>query len=250
MATAPQTTIIEGGDPTYPSGDGKPMAESDLHWDVMVEATQALKDRYADEPDVYIASNLMMFYEPGNKRRHVAPDLFVVFGVPKLPLRLNYIVWQEGKGPDLVIETTSKTTWREDQKKKFFLYRDVLKVPEYFQFDAKKEYLKPSLQGHTLVDGEYVPIEPDARGRLYSRVLDLYLERDGEFLRFVDPATGRRLPTRAERADAEAERADAEAEARGVEAERARRAEAENERLRREMEELRRRLGQRNGGSA
>jgi hypothetical protein len=132
----------------------------------------------------------------------------------------------------MVIEITSKTTRREDQKKKWILYRDVLKVPEYFQFDPREEYLKPSMQGHRLVRGQYVLIKP-IMGRLPSRVLGLHLERDGVHLRFFDPAKGRRQLTRQEKLSAE------EAARRTAET-RAEQAEAENERLRRELEALRR----------
>src|SRR5207248_866842 len=81
-----------------------------------------------------------------------------------------------------------------DQQGKFFLYRDVLKVQEYFLFDPREEYLDPSLQGFRLVEGEYVRIEP-ADGRLPSEVLGLHLERDGVELRFYNPATGQWLQT-------------------------------------------------------
>ncbi len=71
----------------------------------------------------------------------------MVFGVPKQPPRLHYLLWNEGKAPDVVIEVTSKTTKENDRKKKLVLYRDVLRVPEYFQFDPTEDYLRPSLQG-------------------------------------------------------------------------------------------------------
>jgi Uma2 family endonuclease len=205
----------------YPTSDGKPMAETDVHRRVMMDLIEILEDRYAADPMVYVSGDLLLFYEEGNKRKHVSPDVFVVLGVPKRD-HLNYLVWREGKGPDFVIEVTSKSTRAEDRKKKLALYRDVLKVPEYILFDPLAEYLKPPLQGFRLVDGEYVPIEPIA-GRLPSAVLGLHLERDGQSLRLVDPATARRLPTRLERAAA----ADA--------------AEAELARLRQELEALRRR---------
>ena len=101
----------------YPTGDGKPMAETDVHRDDMVDAIQMLKDHFADRLDVYVTGNLLLFYEEGDPRKHVAPDVFVVRGVEKKD-RDHYLVWTEGKAPDLVIEITSKTTRREDQKKK------------------------------------------------------------------------------------------------------------------------------------
>jgi Uma2 family endonuclease len=199
------------------------MAETDVHRQIMVDLIETLQDRYANDPDVYVSGNLLLFYQEGDRRKHVSPDVFMVRGVPKLPPRDNYLVWAEGKSPDMVIEITSKTTRREDENKKRVLYRDVLKVPEYFQFDPTQDYLKPPFQGHRLVGGEYLPIEPVA-DRLPSAVLGLHLERDGTDLRLFDPAIGQRLLTRVERIVA---------------------AEAETERLLRQVEELRRRL---NGG--
>jgi Uma2 family endonuclease len=265
MATTPRSSARRGRDRAieYPTSDGRPMAETDIHRQDMVDLIDMLRDHYEGDPDVYVSGNLLVFYEEGNPRRHVSPDVFVVRGVPKEPPRDHYLIWEEAKGLDLVIEITSKTTRSEDQKKKLALYRDVLKVPEYFQFDPTEDYLKPPMQGHRLVGGEYVPIEP-VEGRLPSTVLGLHFERDGTQLRLVDPATGRRLPTRSEatekarrneaearRNEAEARRGEAEArrdeeQARRNEAEAVRHASAvdqENERLRRELDELRRRQG-------
>ena len=178
----------------YPTSDGKPMAETELHRDLMLDLIETLKDRFAADPDVYVSGNILLFYEEGNKKKHVAPDVLVALGVPKLPKRLYYLLWEEGKAPDFIVEITSRTTRREDKRTKRTLYRDVLKVPEYFLFDPFEEYLKPSMQGYRLVEGEYVAIEPVA-GRLQSYMLGLHLERDGTQLRLFDPATGRWLPT-------------------------------------------------------
>jgi Uma2 family endonuclease len=257
MATVPpqrRTRAI-----VYPTRDGKPMAESDLHRRDMTDVIQELEDHFADRPRVYVSGNLLLCYEEGNPRKHVAPDVLVALDVPKEPNRDHYLVWKEGKAPDFVAEITSKSTRQEDQKTKHRIYRDILKVSEYFLFDPRAEYLNPPLQGFRLVGGEYLSIEAVA-GRLPSQVLGLHLERDGNELRLFDPATGARLLTRRERQEAavgraeaavgraEAERRRAEAERRRAEAER-RRAEAaeddrrrlaeENERLRREIEALR-----------
>jgi Uma2 family endonuclease len=158
-----------------------------------------------------------MYYEEGNRRKHVSPDVFVVRGVEKKD-RLNYLIWEEGKGPDFVIELTSKTTRREDQETKWKLYRDRLHVLEYFQFDPTEDYLEPPLQGFRLMNGEYLRID-EVAGRLPSQVLGLHLEKDGEQVRFYDPLRCLRVLTPNERLL------------------------AENERLRHENEALRRLLG-------
>ncbi len=215
----------------YPTSDGRPMAETDFHRQLMTALIETLEDWYAASADTYVSGNLLLFYEQGNKRKHVSPDVFVVFGVPKHK-RLNYLLWEEGRSPSVVIELTSSSTKKEDRGRKFQLYQNVLKVPEYFLFDPFGDYLKPRFQGHRLVAGEYRPMRL-AGGRLRSRKLGLWLEPDGTQLRLVNPETGERLPTRAEAWNrAEAARAEADAARRE--------AELENERLRRELEALRR----------
>ncbi len=201
MATVPDIAK----EPEYPTSDGRPMAETDWHRDLMLELIETLKLRYAEDASVYVSGNLLVYYLRGDKRKHLAPDVFVVRGVPKHN-RLYYLMWEEGKGPDVVIELTSKTTRKEDVTKKFELYQDVLQVPEYFLFDPFEEYLKPPQQGWRLLGGKYVAIEPVTR-RLPSEVLGLHLERNATQLRLFDPATGQWLPTPREwRFQAELER--------------------------------------------
>ena len=222
MATAPKSLAKSKID--YPTADGKPMAETEAHRDDMVDLIETLKHRFAAVDDFYVSGNLLLYYVEGDKHQHVSPDVFVVRGVPKTPKRDYYLLWEEGRTPELAIELTSKLTRHEDQRKKFLLYRDVLQVREYFLFDPYQEYLKPSMQGYRLIDEDYYPIAPIA-GRLPSEILGLHLERDGDELRLFDPATGRRLPTPRERLV---------------------RVEAENDRLRRELEILKRRIAETN----
>lgn len=74
----------------YPSSDGKPLAETDLHRDEMVRCIETLSAAFADDPHVYVSGNLLLYSEEGNPRRSVSPDVFVVRGVPKLPPRLAW----------------------------------------------------------------------------------------------------------------------------------------------------------------
>ena len=113
----------------YPTSDGKPMAETDFHYLLIVALRQMLDFHFADEPMVYVSGNLLMYYVRGNKRKHVSPDVFVVKGVKKKK-RLYYLTWAERKTPNAIIEVTSKSTRKEDTDTKFVLYRDVLKVKE------------------------------------------------------------------------------------------------------------------------
>jgi Uma2 family endonuclease len=222
----------------YPTGDGKPMAETDIHRDDMIDMIQTLKDHFARARKVYVSGNLLMYYREGDRRKRVAPDVFLVRGVKKHD-RDHYLVWKEGRAPDFVTEITSKSTKGEDQKKKSELYREILRVSEYFKFDPKGEYLDPPLQGYRLVGGDYVRIEP-VEGRLPSAVLGLCLKRDRTKLRLLDPTRFQRVPTRLDALEAAERRADEERQ-RAETAEATRRSLVEEiDRLRRENAVLRR----------
>ena len=223
MSTVPMPGRVVGNG--YPTGDGKPMAETDYHRELMSVLIDTLKAHYADDPAVYVSGNLLLFYEEKNKRKHVSPDVFVVPGVGN-HLRPNYLLWEEGRGPRFVVELTSSSTRKEDTNKKKTLYQNVLKVREYFLFDPLGDYLKPSMQGWRLVRGAYREIVPVA-GRLPSETTGLHLERDGRMLRLWNPETGRWLLTPAQQAEAARELADRARE----------RGEAENARLRRLLEQ-------------
>lgn len=241
-------------DEDYPERDGRPMAETDIHRDLMLDLIATLQHYFAHRPRVYVSGNLLVFYEEGNGQKHVSPDVFVVRGVPNHQRR-NYLIWKEGKPPEFVIELTSISTRIEDLETKYNLYREI-GVREYFLFDPRDEYLEPRLMGFRLLRGRFRPIEPVGH-HLPSRVTGLHLVEMGKELRLFDPQSGEILPTPAERAELEAERARQEAErarqeaerarqeaaARAEAEERARRAEAEVERLRLELEQLRRRNG-------
>ena len=238
MATVPSRVnrpVID-----YPTSDGRPMAETEDHIYLMLDLIQSLNMYRRTARQFYVAGNLLMYYEEGNKHRHVAPDVFAARGVSK-HRRRYYLVWEEKKAPEVIIELTSKSTRKEDLKEKFHLYRDTLKVQEYFLFDPHQEYLRPQLQGYRLVQGQYVRINPVA-DRLPSQVLGLHLEAHGRDLRLYDPATGRWLPTPEEVRKKEAAARKKEAAARKQAEANSRQLAIENERLRRELEALRRRL--------
>jgi len=195
----------------YPETDGKPIAETDIHADLMIELRESLKRFFADEPDVYVSGNLLLYYVEGDPRKSVAPEVFVVRGVGSHRQRV-YKLWQEGCPPEAVCEISSRETWAEDLHKKFQLYAR-LGVREYFIFDPEYDYLYETLLAFRLEDGIYEPIAV-TDGRVRSEALGLEPVDTGTTLRLFNPETGQFLPTRAEieaaRAQAEAERADAE----------------------------------------
>ena len=97
----------------YPSSDGRPKAESDVQLTPLTYAREALRHHVRHRRDVYVSGNLLIYYEEGNPKARVAPDVFVVVGAPDRD-RSSYLHWEEPKGPDFVLEITSRSTWRED----------------------------------------------------------------------------------------------------------------------------------------
>lgn len=181
----------------YPDSDGRPMGETPRHADNLAYLVHMLRMWYERESQVFIAGNMFLYYVPGDRLKHLSPDVFVVHGVPKhtTPERRRYLVWEEeGKAPDFVIELTSDTTREEDVDDKMTIYRDILQVKEYFLYDPYEEYMDPPLQGYRLVEGQYQAIEL-VEGRLPSETIGLHLEASEGFLRLFDPVTRLWIPT-------------------------------------------------------
>jgi len=199
----------------YPESNGLPLAETRFQWDSLTYAGNALDVHFRDRPDVAVEGNRLLYYVEGDVRSRVAPDVFVVFGVPKRRRRI-YLLWEEGKAPDFVLEITSRSTRRQDQGFKRNLYAR-LGVTEYWLFDPTGDWLDPRLQGHDLFDGRYErrsPIGIEGGERVFhSPVLGLDVYVDGGEIRFRDPATGRKLLTLEETELALRESRQAQAEA-------------------------------------
>ena len=187
----------------YPESDGRPMGETDLHRRWMIRIIDLLEHRYRNER-VYVSGDLLIYYEEGNPRKFIVPDAFVVLDCEPGDRRV-YKIWEEGRVPNVVIETTSRSTRRVDERTKPSTYKQ-LGIPEYFLYDPTSDYLDPPLQGFRLVRGNYQPIGSDADGCLYSEQLGLHLLLEDGDLVIVDAKTGKLLLTEAESAAAEIER--------------------------------------------
>ena len=180
----------------YPCSDGQPMAETEFQLIPLINAISALRSHFAGREDVYVIGNMFLYYQEGNPRAVVAPDLFVVVGTPKHK-RHTYKLWEEPKAPDFVLEVTSRSTRKVDQGRKREVYAS-LDVGEYWQFDPTGDYLAPRLQGLQLHRGDYRPLPSvatvDGGLLLHSPILGLDVRLEaGEELRFHDPATGQDL---------------------------------------------------------
>ncbi len=168
------------------------------------------------------------------------PDLLIAFDVnPDLYYEQNgYVISDQGKPPDFILEVASPSTARVDTVDKRDDYA-AFGVREYWRFDHTGESHGTRLAGDRLAGDRYEPIDivEIAPGVLQgeSQALNLWLRwEDGE-LGWYDPATGEHIPTfDSTQAELAAERAaiDAEREARQAAEQRVRELEAELRRLR------------------
>ena len=184
-----------------------------------------------------------------NKAQARRPDLLVAFGVEPEAYRASngYVVSEQGKPPDLVLEVASESTGENDVGDKREYYQ-ALGILEYWRFDETGEHHGTKLAGDRLVEGRYEPVEieelPGGALQGYSRALGLHLRWEEGRLVFSDPATREPIAT----LETERSRADTERELR-VQAE----ARADSERQAREaaearVRELEERYGERPSG--
>ncbi len=59
MSMLARRTALKRND--YPTSDGKPVAETDWHRDLMVRLIETLKHYYAAQDRVYVSGNLLLF---------------------------------------------------------------------------------------------------------------------------------------------------------------------------------------------
>lgn len=217
----------------YPESDGKPMAETERHFRELVKNFNRIENHFAHILDVYVLGDMMMYYEEGNPRKSISPDIFVAFGIGRKERRI-YKIWEEGKPPDFVLEFASKGTYRTDLTRKVQLYAEI-GIPEYFVYHVDRRYLPSLLLGFRLVGDAYVEIQALANSGIPSVTLGLEFHVLEDSLGIYDPEAEAWLKTSAERAEDAEERANQEADARH-------KAEAEVARLQEELERLKARL--------
>ena len=176
-------------DPRYPTSDGQPMSESTQQAETIQATATCLRAFFRKRKDVFVASDLLIYYREAVPPLRVAPDVFVAFGVPR-GHRRTYRLWEERRPPDFVLEVASPKTVKDDVERKPGLYARI-GVREYWQFDPHGDLLDPLLQGRRLVGRRYVELRPERQAGeeswYVSEVLGLHLVSEGTCLRFWDP---------------------------------------------------------------
>ena len=225
------------GEMLYPDRDGRPMAENTLQADWIARIKGGLQLLYRDDPDVFVAADLLWYPVEGRNTRRVAPDAMVAFGRPK-GYRGSYCQWEEqGIPPRVVFEIWSPGNRRRVVNYKFRFY-ERYGVEEYYHFDPYKvrldgwvrdgDALRPIAEANGWVSprlgirfelGEDLTVfQPDGRPFLSvvetSRLLDQAerAAREANDQATRDRQAAREADARAERERQAAREADARAE--------------------------------------
>ena len=186
----PETPVPLTGEVDYPSYDGIPFADNTDQAESIVFAYHALRAFFWQRSGVFVATNLLLYYREGDNKTRITPDVMVAVGRPK-GYRGSYKIWEEGHHPpDWVLEVASEESVKVDVEEKPGTYAGI-GVREYWQFDPTGGLLNPRLQGRRLSGLEYTDLPQyrvvGAEIAIYSDVLGLSLEFDGERLRIWDP---------------------------------------------------------------
>lgn len=113
----PLSVVLPATQEELPYDDGIPM-ESERHVLQMQLLIETLRLQWADRQDFYIGGNMFVYFSLEQVRKDFrGPDVFVVLGVPKRE-RKSWVVWEEGKGLDVVIELLSESTAQQDKTEK------------------------------------------------------------------------------------------------------------------------------------
>ena len=148
-----------------------------------------------------VAGERYITREPGTPAKdRMATDLLIAFNADLQPYRDSngYVISEQGKPPDFVLEIASRSTGQRDVEDKGPAYA-ALGITEYWRFDQTGDFHETCLAGDRLVEGRYepIPIETVEEGVLqgYSSVLNLLIRWDHGELGWHDPETGHHIAT-------------------------------------------------------
>jgi len=182
---APKTTI------TYPESDGLPMANNTEQFHLITTIEGNLEILFADDPQVFVAGDLLWYPVEGDNTIRQAPDVMVALGRPK-GRRGSYLQWlEEGIAPQVVFEILSPGNRKQEMNDKFAFY-ERYGVEEYYLYDPGRGRLQGWLRNE---EGVLAPIEKMHNWRsprlgirffLAGLALELYSPDGSRFLSFVE----------------------------------------------------------------
>jgi Uma2 family endonuclease len=192
----------------YPDSDGQPMADNNKQFRWIVLIKENLDLIFANNPEVFVARDLLWHPVEGHPEIRVAPDVMVAFGRSKGD-RGSYKQWQEGNiPPQVVFEVLSPGNTSLEMSRKLLFYNRY-GVEEYYLYDPDRENLGGFIRSDL---GDLIPIDP-IEGWVSARLGIRFEHSSGEGLKLYGP-TGQpffsfaELETRARNAEQRANSAE------------------------------------------
>lgn len=174
----------------YPDSDGQPMADNTKQFRWIVTIKENLERLFADDPQIFIAGDLLWYPVEGQPNIRQAPDVLVVLGRPKGD-RGSYQQWREGNVvPQVVFEILSPGNRFGEMLRKLNFY-DRYGVEEYYIYNPdtlELTGLTRSAGALTLLDTMEGWVSPRLKIRFQLTEVGLEIYRpDGErFLTYVE----------------------------------------------------------------
>jgi Uma2 family endonuclease len=201
----------------YPCSDGQPMADSTIQYKLIVTIKEGCELLLKDDPNVFIAADLLWYPVEGRTDISQAPDVMVVFGRPKGDRR-SYLQFREDNIPPQVVFEIRSYSDRQTKMNKKFSFYNRYGVEEYYVYDPQQN----ELTGWQRIEGMLEVIEPiegwisprlGVRFELGSEGLEIYRPDGQKFLSYSELDEQRELERRrAEEASQRAEEASQRAE--------------------------------------
>ncbi|MEW6495963.1 MAG: Uma2 family endonuclease [Cyanobacteriota bacterium] len=146
-----QLQSLSQSDIIYPERDGKRMADNTKQFRWIMVIYHNLEWLFADDPNVFVAGDLLWYPVEGNNKIRNAPDVMVAFGRPKGD-RGSYMQWKEDNVvPQVVFEILSPGNTLTEMNKKQVFY-DRYGVEEYYLYDPEKNDLSGWLRVEERLD--------------------------------------------------------------------------------------------------
>lgn len=196
----------------YPDSDGQPMADNTKQFRWIVVIKENLELLFVDEPEVFVAGDLLWYPVEGNNTLRQAPDVMVVMGRPKGD-RGSYRQWQEDNmPPQVVFEILSPGNRFGEMLRKLGFY-DRYGVEEYYIYDPDKLELTGLQRGEADLQvieemNGWVSPRLQIRFQMTDGGLEIYRPDGQRFLTYSE--LGQQLEQARQQADQERERADQE----------------------------------------
>ncbi len=120
----------------YPDQDGRPLSENTLQFKWIVTIKEGLEALFRNDPNVFVAGDLLWYAVEGKPKVRTAPDAMIVFGRPK-GYRGSYKQWvEEGIPPQVVFEIHSPGNRARETIRKFRFYEHY-GVEEYYYYNPE-----------------------------------------------------------------------------------------------------------------